>query len=324
MKTRILVSICVLLCTQSLWAQAQCAKVSKVVTFQFAVNTPIPALNLEMPFNVDFFHTDLEVSFGTNGWQIGVSHDCPDCGKGGLNLLPEEALLIANPDTEWLLPSIPADFSFIGAQANEPFWILPQNVIGGGLALGVAAEFVDGGGLCEWNPKHAQVDVKDRWIQMQLIDVKGPENGEFSMWQTDGMSPPSVFLSTYNDGIGPEDIYFMSAGGHVHMNWGFTQAGLYAITFRVSTVVRRDPLLTADWAPVGDGDIYYGDGKVDFQDLQHIMKYWQQIPSLDDPNTHMFYNPDDPLDPINENDMELLSEQWGQCGYPGCSPCNEK
>jgi surface-anchored protein len=290
-----------------------CAWVTQDVTFFFGIETDVPDPN--HPITVDRFHTDLELSFRENGWSFVVSHDGSEYGAEGLDIPPQEALLYGNPNSRYLLPSIPPDFEFIGAQPNEPFWILPQNVITEALALGIAAEFVDAGALCTWNPNDPRgATTRDRWIQMQLLDVRGPADAHFAMWQADGFSPPVVFLSTYKEGITADDVYYISAGSHVHMNWGFTRSGVYEIDFRVGTVIRCDESLTADWAPLGN-EFFNGDCVVDFQDFALLSTRWLQLPDWEDLEDWTFI---DPADPVDVADLAALSDQWLDCGYPGC------
>ncbi len=298
------------------FGQGDCARVSTDVTFFFGIDVPVPDPN--HPFTVDLWHTDLELSFRPEGWTVVVSHDPPGAGPAGLDIEPVEALLLANPETMWLLSSIPPDFDFIGATPGEPFWVLPQNTFSAGLALGMAVELADSGRFCPWNPGDPRgAETEDLWFELKLLDVRGPADGDFSMWQADGVNPPVVFFSTRDGGITDKDVYYITDRGHAHMNWGFTQPGLYEIDFRVSTVLRCEEWLTADWAPLGNA-YFNGDCKVDFLDFAHLAAHWLQHPLEDDPDTWMFLDPDNPADPVDSNDLTRLADQWLLCGYPGC------
>ncbi len=296
--------------------QGHCAKVSTDVTVYFGIETDLPDPN--HPVTVDYYHTDFEVSFRTTGWDVLISHDVPSAGGAGLAIPLEDALLYGGANSQWVLASIPPDFEFIGAQPNEPFWILPQNAGTGALPLGVAAERADSGRLRSWNPQDDRgANSADRWFEVRLLDVRGPENGDFALWQADGIHPPVAFMSTHEGGVTARDVFYISAGSHVHVNWGFTQPGLYAIDFRISTVVRCDEWLTADWAPPGDAS-FYGDGRVDFKDFAWLARHWQTTPSINDANTFMFVDPNDPSDPVGVDELEAMADQWLRCGYPGC------
>ena len=318
METMSFAFVWILMGCQLAWAQGHCAKVSTEVTFYFGIETPVVPADSNGPMRIDHYHTDLELSFRPGGWKVGVSYDCPGCGASGLDLLPEEALLMGNPNSNWVLPSIPPAFEFIGARPGEPFWILPQNAGTGALPLGIAVEQADSARLCPWNPGDTRgADHEDKWFQMQLLEVRGPADANVAMWQADGQRPPVVFVSTHEGGITADDVFYIADGSHVHMNWGFTQSGLYELDFRVSTVLRCEEWLTADWAPVGDA-YYNGDCKVDFLDYALLAAHWLQLPLEDDPNTWMFFDPDNPADPVNSDDLERLTDQWLLCAYPGC------
>lgn len=309
----------VLLC---LWAsglpvlgQGHCARISTDVTVYFGIETDLP--DPSHPTTVDFYHADFEVSFTTSGWDVLISYDVPGA-VGGLDIPLADALLFGGANSQWVLASIPLDFEFIGAQPNEPFWILPQNAGTGVLPLGFAAERADSGRLCTWNPSdHRGADSADRWFEVRLIDIRGPQEGDFAVWQADGIGPPVVFMSTHEGGVTADDVFYISAGSHIHANWGFTQRGLYAIDFRISTVVRCDEWLTADWAPPGSTS-FYGDGRVDFEDFAWMAEHWRSVPHEDDINTFMFVNPDNSSDPVGIDELAALADQWLLCGYPGC------
>jgi len=308
--------LCLLTTALPARAQGHCAKVSRDVTLYFGIETDLPDPN--HPITVDLYHTDFEVSFRTAGWDPVISYDGPNTGVNGLDIRPEDALLYGNANSRWVLSSIPKGFEFIGAKPGKPFWILPQNAGTGVLPLGFATELADKGRLCRWNPHDSRGAANsDLWFEVRLLHVHGPADANFALWQADGIHPPVVFMSTHDGGITADDVYYISAGGHVHVNWGFTQPGLYAVDFRISTVLHCDDWLTADWAPPGDGT-YYGDGRVDFQDFAWMAAHWLQTPHVDDPDTFMFINPKDPTDPVGLDELEALAEQWLQCGYPGC------
>lgn len=310
------IALLLLFSCQAALAQGHCARVSTEVTFRFGIETLLPE-EPNGPVAVDLYHTDLELSFRPGGWEVVVSHDCPGCGAAGLHLLPEEALLVGNPNSTWLLSSIPPAFEFIGAQPGEPFWILPQNAGSGALPLGIAVEQADSGRLCLWNPGDSRgADTEDLWFELRLLDVRGPADANFAMWQADALRPPVVFASTHEDGITAEDVFYISDGSHVHMNWGFTKPGLYEVDFCVATVLRCDEQLAADWAPLGDG-IFNGDCQVDTLDFAHLAAHWLQTPDVDDPNTWMFVDPNDPGYPVTTDKLLMLADQWLECGYPG-------
>jgi hypothetical protein len=290
---------------------------SREVTFHFGIETPVP--DVDHPVTVDLFHTDLEVSFTPDGWDLLVSYDEPGSGQGGAHVRPEDALLYGSPNARIALPSIPPGFEFIGAQAGQTIWVLPQNEGNGALPLGIAAERADSGRLCAWNPGDPLgADTPDKWFRIELLDVRGPASGEFSIWQADGINPAVMYMSTADGGITQDDVYHISAGSHVHMNWGFTKSGHYEVDFRISTIYRCESSLVADLLPLEDG-VYAGDCLVDFRDLAAMASHWLNGGCGGEPDACVGADVNDPADGgVNWVDLSILAGQWLQCGYPGC------
>jgi surface-anchored protein len=305
---------------EGLSAQGHYAKVFKDVTLYFGIETNLPDPN--HPITVDTYHTDFEISFLSTGWGIVISFDGPNASVTHQDIPPAKALLYGNTKSRWVMASIPAGYGFLGAKPGQPFWILPQNAGSGALPLGFATQREDTGLLGPWNPHDSRGSATaDRWTEVRLLNMHAPADANFALWQADGIHPPVVFMSTHDWGLTEKNVYYISAGSHVHLNWGFTQPGLYALDFRISTVIHCDEGLTADWAPPGDGTLtFYGDGRVDLQDLTWLVAHWGQIPSPNDPNTFMFFDPSHPTRPVGANEMILLASQWLKTGYPGCDP----
>ena len=67
--------------------------------------------------------------------------------------------------------------------------------------------------------------------------IEGPAGGEFALFDYgSGGAGPSVYMAT-SDGIDADDCFYLTAGSHDHVNWTFTQPGVYALTFRMTTYV---------------------------------------------------------------------------------------
>lgn len=259
------------------------------VTFYFGVETPAPvtdpaqacsgapenftdgcygwpvAPHPDHPDTINFFHTDLEIPYVGCGWDLNISPNdrtpSPQFPNGDRRVEPEDGLLYVNHEARWNLGSVPPGFEFIGLIPNETFWILPQNQETDVLWLGFASE--DGMGppeialLAEWNPNDplGRANSNAKWLKVYLVDVRGPAGGEFSVWQTTGGGSPIVYMSTYDGGITDEDVYYITAGGHVHLNMALTKPGLYEIDFRVETVLAADLLNDPRYDRDGDMDV---------------------------------------------------------------------
>lgn len=125
----------------------------------------------------------------------------------------EQAVFVVNESARRQLPS-GTPFGMEG----DSLWILSQAPEPGHLALGVSAEDI---------PTGVFVDP----LELRLVRVQGP--GHFFAWQTDS---PGVFDVKLNsaDGIGAGDKVLSVPGSHEHMNWGFSQPGIYAIDFEAA------------------------------------------------------------------------------------------
>lgn len=229
----IAIMIGVALCNAAATAETEWR--SGPVTLRFGVETPTPDPNgLAI---VDIWHTD--VDFGLLGCGFGavIGHDDPGAPAEGTLISPEDGLMVANSSARFNLPSIPPGFEFIGATPGENFWILPQTQDPSVLYLGLSSETMtpaDRQNIALWNPNDPRAASAQRWLKIQLLDVRGPADGEFAVWQASG-GPPTVFMSTAQGGVDDSDALFPLAGGHDHFNWGFTQPGYYDIDVEVIT-----------------------------------------------------------------------------------------
>jgi surface-anchored protein len=76
-----------------------------------------------------------------------------------------------------------------------------------------------------------------KWFTIDLVSMTGP--GKFSLWQNtdDG---PLVWMDTAN-GITATDQFHLALGGHNHLNWAFTESGLYSIGLRATGYLDTNP-----------------------------------------------------------------------------------
>lgn len=111
----------------------------------------------------------------------------------------------------------------VGVGSGESFWTLTQIETPGHPFIGIGAE--------ELNPAD--------WtgpISMALTGAAGSgilAGGKFSLWQDSGT--PNFFMSTH-DGISGADVFSLdlTQGDHAHFGWGFTEQGVYNLTFEIS------------------------------------------------------------------------------------------
>ena len=297
-----------------------CSMLNKDITLHFYIQGSESDPNNFDPNDfriVDTYHTDIEVSFTNSGWDPHISFDSPGSGQEGERIEFENGLLFGNANTYY--SSIPGGFEFTGAGSGDELWILPQIANNGELPLGFATQNSDSYSLCSWDPNDTDkgADSSAKWYKITLKDVRGPDNGQFSLWQT---GPTTMFMSTYNNGITADDTYYMSSNGHRHLNWGFSKPGYYQIDFEIATVYNCREELAADIWPIGNG-AFNGDCKIDMADLALLAQHWLEnnCTFYTDCYKAEIYIEEEPEERIIDiHDLQILAEEWLICGYPGC------
>ncbi len=125
------------------------------------------------------------------------------------------------PDAPFPMPDLP-EFSFIGANVDDPLWFIPEVQETDRPWLGLSTEELDHG---QW--------LGDS-LQMSLVSVTGPAGGYFSMFDSGDGFTPRVFMATL-DGIDGSDLMpALSVSTHAHVNWMFTQPGEYEVLLKFS------------------------------------------------------------------------------------------
>lgn len=197
-------------------------------------------------------HLDLAIGYtgGASGaWSLGVFDN-----DNGVSYTADEALLYVGTPALTARPSSSA-FDFVGVGGGTDFYQLPANQDPDVLYLGVRGN-VTANDFDRYNPSSeskGRVSGLGRWLKATLVDVDhfNPDGsagtGAFSAWLND-TGGPNVFISSFNDnvsnpnangldttdGIGADDAMWIVAGGHTDYNFGFSQAGRYEVTFRLS------------------------------------------------------------------------------------------
>lgn len=252
---------------------------------------------------LDIHHTDIDIPFTSQGWDIMVSHDYP---HPDTQILPEDAVIFVNPHAHTTAP-VSEKFSFLGVTTQDPnIWILPQNEPSGVLWLGWNTSRSDQNRLCLWTPQDSRAQPSAKWHRVDLTGFSGPENGHFSLWNTLAMGEFRVWMSTYENGIDITDSYYILSPAHSHINWGFTKPGSYDIDFHVSTFYTCDGDLVADIS---------GDCRVTMIDAALFAGNWLDS-TCGTCNGADIHTPRDMN--VNADDLNVLALQWLDCGYPAC------
>ncbi len=156
-------------------------------------------------------HTDLRILYspGTSNLLDFVARD----EDNRINYRSNQVVLIARPPSRVTLPA-GTPFGDVG----QPFWILPQSQNVNLLYLGVSAEGIPQG-------------VFNGPLTVQLKAIDAP--GYFMVWQAVGPGQFNLRINT-RDGVSSADAFTPIIGSHEHFNWGFSQPGVYCLTFQVT------------------------------------------------------------------------------------------
>ncbi|MFC7339365.1 choice-of-anchor M domain-containing protein [Haloferula chungangensis] len=165
-------------------------------------------------------HIDVKPSYQNEAWSWTIGTDRDDREPSGV-FFPVRDL--PSPSGEKFERPAGAVWDFLGMDAGESVWILPQSDNGStwpgieSAQSGVFASYV------ESDPRAA--GVAQAWVRIGLVDVEGP--GDFSMFQFQG-GAPLVWMAT-SDGITANDVFLLAAPGHSHMSWTFSSKGMYRV-----------------------------------------------------------------------------------------------
>lgn len=179
-------------------------------------------------------HPIIDFNPGTGGWETYVEHDTDGNWPPEITLLyvkedawPAGARIPRPPGTQW---------DFIGVPAHSNIWLLPHTEQPGLLWLGFAnhSPFNTFAAYSESDPRVGNAPAK--WISYHLRAVRfyGAGPGHVACWTTDGFGQPTVWFSTADGGLTADDRFLLTEGGHVHVNWSFSDPGWYELDLQAS------------------------------------------------------------------------------------------
>lgn len=219
---------------------------SEAFVFSFAVEADQSDIQATWPGAqpIDTAHHDL--SFIYDG-----------CGNGFRNaiLRVPGTLLDANV---WYVPVVPSNafdasifgpaFDFIGIDDDtESVWVLTQTNLPGTVFLGTSTEDVPTAArneIASWLPDDTRPGRQsaNTFVGFELVDVRGPEGGDFALYRTGDQSGPTVMLSTAMPEVTTaNNVVHEFVGGHTHYFWAFTEPGLYEVLLSMRTVINLPP-----------------------------------------------------------------------------------
>lgn len=132
------------------------------------------------------------------------------------------------PDVEDAHTTVNRGYDYIGPEGTDIFYI-PSTRTSGLLYPGLGAEGIAPGAL------------KDNSITLELVRSSVPEGARAEVFTESGRDNPRVFSTA--DRLEPHTI---GAGGHEHLSWAFTRAGVYRLTFRASATLADGTPVTSE------------------------------------------------------------------------------
>ena len=123
-------------------------------------------------------------------------------------------------------------WDFLGVNAGENFFLLPETEVGGVPYLGFGLEEL----------------IADDWdgnLTWTFNSLLSPSGSAFSIYSVDGTGNPTVLASTTQP---TNNSFEQSAETHSHYNLAFSQAGTYEIEFKISGTHAVDGVKESEFA----------------------------------------------------------------------------
>ena len=174
-------------------------------------------VNYEGDYVIAGVHTEMLNAFlNGNQFTLGTLADTAPGQQGRFN--PARTVFHL-PDVEDAHTTVAAGYDYIAPEGTDIFYI-PSTRTRGLLYPGLGAEGIRPGTL------------KGDTINLELVRSSVPEGGRAEVFTESGRDNPRVFST--NDQLAPHTI---TAGGHEHLSWAFTRAGIYQLTFRATATL---------------------------------------------------------------------------------------
>lgn len=186
-------------------------------------------VNYEGDYVIAGVHTEMLNAFlDGNQFTLGT---LSDTGPGKQGRFNPARTVFHLPDVEDAHTNVVAGYDYIAPEGTDIFYI-PSTRTRGLLYPGLGAEGIRPGTL------------KNNTINLELVRSSVPEGGRAEVFTESGRDNPRVFST--NDQLAPHTI---TSGGHEHLSWAFTRAGIYQLTFRATATL-------ADGTPVSSEATY--------------------------------------------------------------------
>lgn len=181
-------------------------------------------------------HVDIGIGYADGEWDLHAHDEDND-----IEYEAGDVAFYVNPAFAATSRPASASFNFIGVNAGETYYRLPQSQNVNLPYLGVAAEEIEPGTFDTYLPLDARVTSSAEWVTLNLVSVAGP--GAFSLWTSED-DGPLVWISSF-DGIDATDRFYQLVGGHSHANFGFSAPGTYVVEFSATALLDGDFITSA-------------------------------------------------------------------------------
>jgi surface-anchored protein len=166
---------------------------------------------------LDAGHVDMGPKYDGDTWRFLIHDDVAraDAGATSVWRYPDETVFRVLDQGRLTMPDDPA-YSFTGAQAGDPIWVVPQTQNPDVVWLG-------------WNTQDPRVmESIDRGVTLSLTGAQGP--GVASVYlQSGAFGEPQVLWDSRNPTAQP---LWVDVNTHTHANWVFTEPGVYLLRLR--------------------------------------------------------------------------------------------
>lgn len=209
----------------------QVASLALAATAFVVLPSPATASD-DPPFFLDFGHVDLAWSFSPGqGWGVLAEYDevFPTAF-----IAPEDVIFVAKdlpfPQDGSRVNQRPADpaWEFVGVDEGEPFWILPAAASGDVTELGFNTYDVTGVSLAD----NVRIDFTD-------VEFFGEGNGFFTVYTGFPHLGSEVLHHSTTPGHPGNGFYTLGVDDHQHVNWTFSDRGLYRVTMQASALLNQ-------------------------------------------------------------------------------------
>lgn len=166
---------------------------------------------------LDAGHVDMGPKYDGDTWRFLIHDDVAraDAGATSVWRYPDETVFHVLDQSKLTMPDDPA-YSFTGAQAGDPIWVVPQTQNPDVVWLG-------------WNTQDPRVMASiDRGVTLSLTGAQGP--GVASVYLQSGtFGEPQVLWDSRKSKAQP---LWVDVNTHTHANWVFTEPGVYLLRLK--------------------------------------------------------------------------------------------